>query len=95
MAIKFPPPPKMVSTSVRVATPKSPPTPKLPKSPAAPHLPTPHARPHEFRPTPLKPPKGPVAAKAAEPLPPPKTKPQQWSDTPPSDWSAPSDAWEK
>ncbi len=94
MAIKFGPVPKSASIS-KVQVPKSTPTPKLPHSAPPPKLPGAHPRPHEFKPTPLKPPKGPSALATAKALPPPKTKPQQWSDTPPSDWSTPSDAWEK
>ena len=97
MAIKFPPIPKSGSTtSIKVPTPKSPPAPKLPKSPPVPHLPNQHARPHEFRPTPLKPPKGPVAAKAA----PSRCRRRKQNRSSGATlrqaiWSTPSDAWEK
>lgn len=79
----------------KVSTPKSPPTPKLPHSPPTPKLPGAHARPHLMRQASVKPAKGAAAPHDIKPLPPPKTKAAQWSDTPPGDWSAPSDAWEK
>lgn len=69
--------------------------PKLPHSPKAPALPHATARPHIFKPPPLKPvPVAPAAHLTPQPKSP-KTTPAEWSQTPPSDWSTPSDAWEK